>query len=186
MFFDSWSGLLRVLVVGALAYTGLVLLLRISGKRTLAKMSAFDLVVTVALGSTLATIILTKDVALVEGLLAFALLIALQFVVAWLSVRSGAVAGLVKAEPALLARRGDLLRGAMRRERVTEGEIGAAVRAAGLASLADAEAVILETDGSFSVVRSAGDDARRPTAMSGVPGWRAGGAAGPGAGRPRE
>jgi uncharacterized membrane protein YcaP (DUF421 family) len=63
MFFDSWDGLLRVVVVGILAYTGLVLLLRISGKRTLSKMNAFDFVVTVALGSTLATILLSSDVA---------------------------------------------------------------------------------------------------------------------------
>jgi uncharacterized membrane protein YcaP (DUF421 family) len=41
--------------------------LRVSGKRTLAKMNAFDLVVTVALGSTLATILLSADVSLAEG-----------------------------------------------------------------------------------------------------------------------
>ena len=51
MFFDSWFGLLRVLVVGALAYAALILFLRVSGKRTLTKLNAFDLVVTVALGS---------------------------------------------------------------------------------------------------------------------------------------
>src|SRR5690606_23219959 len=78
VFFDSWSGLVRVLVVGTLAYAGLVLLLRITGKRTLSKMNAFDLVVTVALGSTLATVLLSKDVALAEGLLALALLSFLQ------------------------------------------------------------------------------------------------------------
>ena len=77
MFFDNWSDLLRVVVVGTLAYASLVVLLRISGKRTLSKMNAFDLVVTVALGSTLATVLLTKDVALVEGMLAFALLVSL-------------------------------------------------------------------------------------------------------------
>lgn len=67
MFFDGWTGLLRVLVVGTLAYAALVLLLRVSGKRTLSKMNAFDLVVTVALGSTLATVLLSRDVALAEG-----------------------------------------------------------------------------------------------------------------------
>ena len=51
MFFDSWTGLLRVLVVGGCAYSALILFLRLSGKRTLAKLNAFDLVVTVALGS---------------------------------------------------------------------------------------------------------------------------------------
>jgi len=73
---------------GVLAYVALVVFLRVSGKRTLSKMNAFDLVVTVALGSTLATVLLSKDVALAEGVLAFALLISLQFVVTWSSVRA--------------------------------------------------------------------------------------------------
>ena len=78
MFFDDWFGLLRVMVVGVAAYAALVALLRASGKRTLAKLNAFDFVVTVALGSTLATVLLSKDVALAEGLRAFALLTGLQ------------------------------------------------------------------------------------------------------------
>ncbi len=78
MFFDSWQGIGRVIVVGTLAYAALITILRISGKRTLTKMNAFDLVVTMALGSTLATIVLSKDVALAEGVVAFALLAALQ------------------------------------------------------------------------------------------------------------
>ena len=159
MFFNNWAGLARVLIVGALAYVGLIVLLRLSGKRTLAKMSAFDLVVTVALGSILATILLSKDVALVEGLLAFAVLIVLQFIIAWLSVRSQTISGLVKAEPSLLLYRGAFLGDALRRERVTEAEVRAAVRGQGLSALDDAAAVVLETDGSFSVVRRAETDA---------------------------
>src|SRR3990170_1372212 len=111
MFFDSWGGLARVCVVGTLAYCALIFLLRVSGKRTLSKMNAFDLVVTVALGSTLATILLSKDVALVEGIVALALLIGLQFLITWLSVRSAKVSRLVKAEPALLFHRGSFLPG---------------------------------------------------------------------------
>ena len=49
MWFDSWYELGRVLAVGASAYLTVVLVLRLSGKRTLAKLNAFDLVVTVAL-----------------------------------------------------------------------------------------------------------------------------------------
>lgn len=75
MFFDSWSDIERTLVVGVLAYLGLVFFLRVSGKRTLSKMDAFDFVITTALGSTLAQVVLSKDVALLKGLLAFALLI---------------------------------------------------------------------------------------------------------------
>ena len=154
MFFDQWHDLLRILAVGTLAFTAVVVLLRVSGKRTLAKMNAFDLVVTIALGSTLASVLLDSAVSLAEGALALALLVALQYVVAWLSVRSRRFESLVKSEPRLLARRGRLLPQAMRAERLTEEEILAALRAAGLRRLEQAEAVVLETDGSLSVVRS--------------------------------
>ncbi|MBW7851502.1 MAG: DUF421 domain-containing protein [Rhodospirillales bacterium] len=155
MFFDGWSDLLRILVVGSLAYAGLVGFLRVSGKRTLAKMNAFDLVVTVALGSTLATVLLNNDVSLAEGLFAFALLCALQYVVAFLAVRSAAFRKAIKSEPALLFRNGEYLRVAMTRERVSEDEIRAAIRAAGQPDPSRVAEVVLETDGSFSVVGGA-------------------------------
>jgi uncharacterized membrane protein YcaP (DUF421 family) len=109
MLFDSWYGLLRVIAVGPLAYFALVLLLRVSGKRTLAKLNAFDLIVTVALGSTLATVLLSKSVPLVEGIAGLIVLVCLQFVVAWLSVRSDRVSDLVKSEPTLLLHNGAFL-----------------------------------------------------------------------------
>ncbi|MGE0698998.1 MAG: DUF421 domain-containing protein [Hyphomicrobiaceae bacterium] len=154
MFFDGWSGLLRTLVVGALAYASLVILLRISGKRTLSKLNAFDLVVTVALGSTLATVLLSKDVALAEGVLALALLIGLQFMIAWLSTRSTAIESAVKSEPTLLLREGRFLEQAMKRQRVTRSEVLAALRSSGIEEPVAAAAVVLETDGTLSVVPS--------------------------------
>lgn len=96
--------------------------------------------------------LLSKDVALAEGALAFALLIGLQFVVTWSSVRSRRVRQWVTGEPVILLHRGEFLPTAMRRARVTKDELRAAVRSAGFASLCDVEAVVLETDGSFSVV----------------------------------
>ncbi len=154
MFFHTWMGLVRLLVAGVCAYAGLVLMLRISGKRTLAKMNAFDFVVTVALGSTLATVFLSKDIALAEGLLALALLIGLQWIVAWLAVRSATWRKLIKSEPRLLVLHGQMNETALRSERICEDEVYAALRSAGCASLADVEALVLETDGSFSVITS--------------------------------
>lgn len=154
MFFGGWDNLLRTLVVGVLAYITLVVFLRISGKRTLSKMNAFDLVVTVALGSTLATVLLARDVALAEGVLAFALLISLQFAVTWSSVRASWVRRLATGEPLMLLYCGEFLSAALRQARVNEDEIRSAVRSAGIDSLKKVHAVVLETDGSFSVVRS--------------------------------
>jgi len=156
MFFDSWYDLFRIVIVGALAYAGLVFLLRITGKRTLSKMNAFDLVVTVTFGSTFASALLSNDVSLAEALTAFALLCGLQYVVAALSVRFPKFQSLIKDEPTLLYTRGEFLEPAMRRERVTREEIIAAMRGSGSVSPADVAAVILETDGSFSVIAGAG------------------------------
>lgn len=150
--FESWSGLFRVLVVGTLAYAGLVMLLRISGKRTLSRMNAFDLVVTVALGSMLATVFLSKNVALAEGLLAMALLILLQFGVAWLSTRSPGFRWIIKARPSLLLSEGKFIEEVLLDERVTREEVMAAVRASGYESLDQVAAVVLESDGALSVI----------------------------------
>jgi uncharacterized membrane protein YcaP (DUF421 family) len=152
MFYQNWSGILRTLIVGTLAYALLVLSLRVSGKRTLAKLNAFDLIVTVALGSTLASILLSESVALAEGVTALLLLILLQYVVAFASVRSRRFARLVRSEPTLLARDGTLCRDAMRRARVTEEELETVLRTNGERRFDAVSAIILESDGSFSVI----------------------------------
>lgn len=160
MFFDDWYSILRILIVGTAAYAGLVLLLRASRKRTLSKLNAFDFIVTIALGSTLATVLLNSDIVLVEGLVALALLIALQYAITWLSVRSPRFQALVKAEPTLLMRDGRFLRGAMRIERITEEEILASLRSQGIADPAQAQAVVLETDGTISILTGASSSDR--------------------------
>jgi len=170
MLFDGWMGLIRTALVGICAYIALLLLVRVSGKRTLSKMNAFDLIVTVALGFTLATILLSEDAALAEGVLALALLIFLQFAITWLSVRSGTVSRLVKAEPSLLFHKGRFLRGAMKTERVNEGEILQAMRSQGVSRIDQVEAVVLETDGSFSIVERT--EAGKTTVLSNVSGNR--------------
>jgi len=151
-FVEGWSAPLRVVVVGTSAYLALIILMRISGNRTLSKMNAFDFVVTVAIGSTLASALLSEGVALVEGITALALLVVLQWVITWLSARSPFVTRVVKSEPVLLVRAGQMLPGAMRAARVNESDILQAVRGQGLASVEDVAALVLETDGSFSVI----------------------------------
>lgn len=161
-----WDEWMRILIVGLFAYSSLVILLRISGNRTLAKMNAFDLIVTVSLGSALATIILGDKVQLGEGIIAFLLLIGLQFVVTWTSVRVRWIRRVVTGEPEMLFERGEFLANAMRRSRVTQGEILAAIRSAGFSDIKMVGAVVLETDGSFSVVRQ--DDSADQSSLADV------------------
>lgn len=152
MWWDSWSDVARVLAVGAAAYVSVVVVLRLSGKRTLAKLNAFDLVVTVALGSTLATILLNSDVSWAEGVTALVLLAALQALVAWVTVHRPAARGVVTSRPTLLWRDGRPISEALTRQRVALDEVRQAVRASGQGDLGEIAAVVLESDGTLSVV----------------------------------
>lgn len=158
LFFDSWTGLLRVIVVGVLAYASLVLLLRFTGKRTLTKMNAFDFVVTIAIGSTLSSVIITESVALMEGVLALTLLCALQYIVTWSSVRSKSIRNIIKSEPRLLFHNSEFLYSIMQKERIMEEEILQAVRNDGLSSMSSVNSVVLETDGSLSIIKKSSVD----------------------------
>lgn len=152
IFFGGWPSLARILVVGSAAYVALIALLRIGGKRTLARMNAYDFVITVSFGSTLATTLLSKDTALAEGVLALALLVALQYAVAWTGTRSERVRKLVRNEPALIVWDGSPIEDRMRQERVAADDVLAAARANGVPSLDDVGAAVLETDGSISII----------------------------------
>lgn len=158
-FFGGWEPIARILVVGTLAYAAMVVLLRSSNKRTLSQMNAFDFIITVALGACFGRILTAKSVALAEAITAFALLVFLQFVVSHLQVRSPRFSRLLTDSPTLLLYRGRVLGDALKRQRITEGELKTALRQKGVGSFDDAEAVVLEPNGNFAVVKrsNAGD-----------------------------
>jgi uncharacterized membrane protein YcaP (DUF421 family) len=153
--FDSWPRLGEVALVAVLIYIALLAMLRISGKRTLAKFNAFDFVVTVAIGSMVANTVLNEETTLLSGVIGIAVLVSAQAAVSFGASHWQGVQNLVKSQPVLLYYRGSFQRTAMIRERVATEEIRQAVRSAGFARLAQVGAVVLETDGTISVM---GDD----------------------------
>ncbi|WP_104182126.1 YetF domain-containing protein [Arthrobacter sp. B0490] len=169
MWFDSWADIFRVLIVGAVSYVTLIGVLRLSGKRTLSQLNAFDFIITVALGSTLATILLGSDVAYAEGLTALVLLAGLQFIVAGVSARRPGARNTITAKPAALVVDGRLQHEELRRNRLTESEVLQAVRSTGTGDLSSVAAVVLETNGKLSVVptKTLGGG----SAMSGIVGY---------------
>ena len=91
-------------------------------------MNAFDFIVTIALGSTLATVMLNKSIPLADGVLAFFLLIYLQYVITYLSVRSTFINRLIKSSPSLIFYKGEMIKKTMRAERITEDQVLAIIR----------------------------------------------------------
>lgn len=169
MWFSSLDPIVRVLLIGPVAYVAMVAAIRFSGKRVLSKLNAFDMVVTVALGSLLATILTSSDLALVTGLVGIALLLGLQVVVSLFTSRLVRGRTVVRARPVLLARRGTLLEDAIASSRLTRDEVFQAMRSSGFGGLDQVSAVCLESDGTLSVIgaSSAGDE----EALAPLRGW---------------
>lgn len=156
-FFSGWEPLGRILLVGTVMYVALVVLLRLSGSRTLASMNAFDFIVTVAIGSAFGRALTAKGVALTEAVVAFALLIALQYAVAWLQTRWSPFKRIITNPPVLLYFQNEFQHQALQQHRVTEVEVRGAVRKKKIGSMRVIEAVILESSGEFSVIERLGD-----------------------------
>lgn len=155
--FDNLATFPYTILVGTFGYLGSIVLLRISGKRTLSKWNSFDFVVTIAFGSILASTILSKSTSLLQGMLAFGVLVFYQYSLTFLAARSQLVQKLVKAKPTLLLHKGQLQHKTLVSERVAVGEVLAAIRNSGQSGLSEIGAVVLETDGTFSVIPKLGD-----------------------------
>ena len=167
-FFDGWQGPLRVILLAAMGYGALLIMLRASRKRSLSKMNVFDFIFIVVTGELIAIMVMDENVAFAEGMAGVAVLLGLQVLISWLTTRSKSVEHWINGEPSLLMRRGRFLQGEMKAQRITENEILSAIREEGLADLDQVEAVVLETNGSLSIIHSGESDGT--SALRDVPG----------------
>lgn len=154
--FNSAAATIRVAVVAAVGYVMLLALLRASGQRTLSQLTSLDLVITVTLGSAFGRVITARGVALVEVLVAFTALVLLQVLVAYVTSRLPRVRRAITPTPALLYYDGRPIAREMRRARLRETDLLSAARQHGRGSLVGVRAILLEGNGSLSVI---GDDA---------------------------
>jgi uncharacterized membrane protein YcaP (DUF421 family) len=150
-FFESWYNVERTVTLSVIGFVALIALLRISGKRTLSKLNVFDFVFVVAVGSVFASTIISKDVTLIEGIAALGTLVLVQIILAELAARSPFAERIINGEPTLLLSHGRFIPRALKRERITEEEVRAAIRAEGVTRVEDVDAVVLENDGTLTV-----------------------------------
>lgn len=165
MWFDSWESIWTIALTGVIGYAALLVLLRSAGKRTLSKMNAYDFVVTIALGSVFASVMMSASVPIIDGVVAFAVLVGLQWIVSKLYVHSRWFESIIKGKPQLLYWRGKYLDDVLKRERLAREEVHMALRGGGVADHQEA-AVVLETNGELTVFATSED--KMPKAMEGV------------------
>ena len=150
--FDGWGGIARVAVRALVLYAYTVALVRIAGKRTTMTATSVDFVANVALGTLIASTILSPTIALAEGLLALTAIVLLQTLVAFAASRSDRIQRLVVAPPRLVYGDGRVLGDSLRAERISRQQLEQKLRAAGYGATGSVRAAVLESDGTVSVV----------------------------------
>ena len=161
-----WEFVLRAAAV----YAVLLVLIRVSGKRTMGQFTPFDMLLIVLLGNAVQNSLLGGDTSLGGGLLLAAVLIALNWCVAYATSRSQRAERLVEGVPVVLARDGKLFRSVLRRELVSEDDFDEALRQNGQMTLTDVRIALLETNGSISVVPRDSDGGKATTNVPDEPG----------------
>ncbi|EGA88397.1 hypothetical protein GPDM_14959 [Planococcus donghaensis MPA1U2] len=166
IFFDGWKSLLRVAIMCLLAYPFLILLLRLFGKRSLAKVNMFDFIITVTYGATLSSIITSEKVSFADGAVVLIMLTLLQYIVTKLAVKSRRFSDFIKATPTFLYYEDALNEKMLLKEHLREEDLRARLRQEGLSSFEAVEAIVLEGDGSISVIKK--ESVKSKSALEGI------------------
>ncbi len=151
-FWTGWTPIVHTLLVGTVGYLTLVILLRGTGPRTMAKMTPLDFVIAVTLGSAFGRVVTAEAVSLAQALVALVLLVAIQWVLAALRARWPRMRRALDSSPVLMYYDGEMQQRALRRHRLTEADVHTAVRESGRGSLAGVGAVVLHQDGMLGIV----------------------------------
>lgn len=152
----SAESLIAIILTALGIYLALVIYTRISGKRSFSKLSSFDFAITVAIGSIMATSILSKSVSLIQGAVGLGILYVIQMLVAHLR-RYQAVRGLIDNKPTFLMKDGVVLEANMKKCKVTLSDVKAKLREANVIQVSEIKAVVFESTGDISVLHGAED-----------------------------
>ena len=143
---------LQIVARTLLVYAGVLVGLRMMGKRELGQMTVFDLVVIILIANAVQNAMVGADVSVQGGLLAAAVLLVINRAVAALRIHSGVWGRLIEGTPTVLVQDGQFLEAALRKESLERRQVLTAMREHGIESIEQVRLAVLETDGSISIV----------------------------------
>lgn len=149
----SSTSVLNIVISCISIYIAVIVFTRIFGKRSFSKMSSFDFAMTVAIGSLIATTILSSSVSIPEGILGLLIVYVLQLTAAYFR-RFRFFANAIDNTPLLLMDGSEILQDNLKKARVTEGDLRAKLREANVLELSQVKAVIFETTGDIAVLHT--------------------------------
>lgn len=153
-FIFSWEGALAICIAATGIYIAVIIMTRICGKRSFSKMSSFDFAMTVAVGSIIATTVLSKAVSLMDGIVGIVAVYLLQIGAAYIR-RNQMIKKIMDNQPLLLMDGPIILEDNLRKGRVATSDLRAKLREANVSELSEVKAVIFETTGDISVIHKA-------------------------------
>jgi uncharacterized membrane protein YcaP (DUF421 family) len=142
----------ELVVRAAVVYAFLILILRITGKRQVGQLAPFDLVLLLVLSNAVQNSMNGGDNSLVGGMLSAATLVALNWLVGFATYRSKRLEAFIEGRPEVLIHNGTLYRDVMARLQLTQHELDAALRQAGVTCVDDVHSAVIENNGAISVV----------------------------------
>ncbi len=148
-----WEFVLR----GAIMYVFVLFLLRISGKRQVGQLAPFDLVLLLVLSNSVQNAMNGGDNSVLGGIIGASTLVALNYIVGFITFKSKAMESLIEGKPIMLIHNGAVDHRAMNKARMTIHELNAALRAGGCNGPHEVRIAVLENGGNITVIRKNGE-----------------------------
>ena len=150
---DLLAAAARGVVLGAAALMWVVLLVRVLGLRSFSKMTNFDFVMTIAMGTLIGSASQAQHLpSFLQALAAMVALFAVQWIAARLRKSSDTVEAIISNTPVVLMRNGKFCEDALKASRVTRDDLVAKLREANVLDFSQVRAAVLETTGDISVL----------------------------------
>ncbi|GEK91069.1 DUF421 domain-containing protein [Alkalibacterium kapii] len=153
--------MLLLFLLALFSYIAIFIVIRLSGKRTLSKMNAFDFIITVTIGAVFGSTLLNYQTKFVQGIYVIVLLLLFQLMTSFLSSHISFMESFLRAEPAILYYKGEYKDAILKKERISRNEVIQMVREEGIGQMEDVEAVVLEPNGSLSVIKAQKGNAKQ-------------------------
>jgi len=150
--FTPGTPFLEIALRTALVYLAILIGLRVAGKREIGQMTVFDLVVLLLIANAVQNAMVGPDTSLLGGVLAAAVLLVMNALVAQLRLRVPGLRRFVEGTPTLLVLHGEVIQEHLRQEGLDQETLETALREHGVADVTEVEMAVLEIDGSISVV----------------------------------
>jgi uncharacterized membrane protein YcaP (DUF421 family) len=145
-----------IVLRASVMFAVLLLLLRLLGKRELAEMAPFEVIVLVVIGDLIQQGVTHNDFSITGATLAIGTFAFWSLVFNWITFRFPRAERILDGEPSVLVRHGELIEGNLRRNRITRTELYSEMRLAGVATLDGVAWAILEPNGKVSFIEAGG------------------------------